>query len=79
MVEDGICPVSQRYSKANNKHMKNFDKNKESSCIQYFDANNLYGWTMSQPLPVSGFKWIENKSNFTSDFMLNYNENSDEG
>ena len=39
--------------------MKDFDKNKESSCIQYFDANNLYEWAMSQPLPVDGFKWIE--------------------
>ena len=36
--------------------MKDFDKNKESAYIQYFDANNLYGWAMSQSLPVSGFK-----------------------
>ena len=56
--------------------MKDFDKNKESSYIQYFDANNLYRWTMSQPLPVSDFKWIKNVSNFTSDFILNYDENS---
>ena len=39
--------------------MKNFDKNKESSYIQFLDANNLYGWAMSQKLPVDGFKWIE--------------------
>ena len=38
--------------------MKNYDKNKESSYIQYLDANNLYGWEMSQKLPVNGSKWI---------------------
>ena len=65
-IQEGICQVSQRHSKANNKYMKGFDKNKESSYIQYFDANNLYGWAMSQPLPVSGFKWVKNISNFTS-------------
>ena len=59
--------------------MKDFDKNKESSYIQYFDANNLYGWAMSQPLPVSDFKWVKNISKFTTDFILNYNVNSDVG
>ena len=39
--------------------MKNYDKNKESSYIQYLEANNLYGWTMSQKLPVDSFKWVE--------------------
>ena len=37
--------------------MKNYDKSKESFYIQYLDANNLYGWTMSQKLTVDGFKW----------------------
>ena len=37
--------------------MKNYDKNKESSYLMYLDANNLHGWTMSQKLPVEGFKW----------------------
>ena len=37
--------------------MKNYDKSKESSSIQYLDANNLYRWAMSQKLPVDGFKW----------------------
>ena len=62
MVEEGIreriCHAIHRHAKANNKYMKNYDKNKESSYIQYLDANNLYGWAMSQKLPVNGFKWI---------------------
>ena len=59
--------------------MKNFDKNKESTYIQYFDANNLYRWAMSQPLPVGGFKWEKNKSKFNTDFILNYDVYSDAG
>ena len=59
--------------------MKDFDQNKESAYIQCFDAYSLYGWTMSQSLPVSGFKWFKNKSKFTSDFILNYDVYSDVG
>ena len=55
-IRGGICHAIHRYAKAKNKYMKYYDKNKESSYIQYLDANNLYGWTMSQELPVDGFK-----------------------
>ena len=75
----GICQVSQRYSKANNRYMKDFDENKESAYIQCFDANNLYGWAMSQPLLVSGFKWVKNKSRFAVVFIFNYDVYSDVG
>ena len=44
-IRGGICHAIHRYAKANNKHMKNHDKNKESSYILYLDANSLYGWT----------------------------------
>ena len=57
--------------------MKDFDENKESTYIQYFHANNLHGQAISQPLPVSGFKWVKNKSKFTTDFILNYDVDSD--
>ena len=56
-IRGGICHAIHRYAKAKNKYMKYYDKNKESSYIQYLDANNLYGWAMSQELPVDGFKW----------------------
>ena len=63
MVEKGIrgeiCQATHRYAKANNKYMRNYDKNNESSYIAYLDANTLYGWVMSQILPVNGLKWVE--------------------
>ena len=59
--------------------MKNYDKNKESSYIQYLGVNNLYGWAMSQKLVVNNFKWIKDTSQFNEDFIKDYNEESDEG
>ena len=71
--------VNQYIGKANNKYMKNYDKSIESSYLMYLDANNLYGWAMSQKLPVNGFKWENDLSRFNEDFIKNYNENSDVG
>ena len=55
-IRGGICHEIHRYAKANNKYIKNHDKNIESSHLTYLDASNLYGWAMSQKLPVNGFK-----------------------
>ena len=58
-IRGGISHISKRYAEANNKYMKDFDKSKPSTFIQYLDANNLYGWAMSQKLPTHGFKWMD--------------------
>ena len=76
-IRGGICHSIHRHAKANNKYMKNYDENEESSYIQYLDANNLYGWAMSQKLPVNGFKWVNNEIN--EEFIKNFDENSDKG
>ena len=78
-IRGGLCHSIYRYVKASKKHMKDYDKNKESSYIQHWDVNNLYGWAMSQKLPVNNFEWIKDTFQFNDDFMKNYNEESDEG
>ena len=59
-IRGGITHISKRYAEANNKYMKNYNPSEESSYIQYLNANNLYGWAMSQNLPTHGFKWMKN-------------------
>ena len=56
-LRGGISMVSKRFAKANNKYLQDYDPEQPSSYIQYLDANNLYGWAMSQPLPTGNFKW----------------------
>ena len=62
MIEKGIrggnSNVFKRFARANNKFMKNFDETQTSKFLVYLDANNLYGWAMSQPLPVGDFAWM---------------------
>ena len=83
MVEEeiraGMCHAIHRHAKANNKYMKNYDEEEESSYIEYLDANNLYGWAMSQKLPVGGFKWIEDVSEIDECFIKNYDEDGNIG
>ena len=55
-IRGGITHISKRYSEANNKYMENYDPDKPSKFITYLDANNLYGWAMSQRLPTHGYK-----------------------
>ena len=85
MVEKGItgrmCHAIYRYAKANNKYMKKYNENTESSYLEYLDANNLYGWAMSQELSVDVFKRIEEDdlSKLNEKFIKSYNKNSDQG
>ena len=58
-IRGGICLASVRYAKANNKYMgKLYDPTKEATYILYIDENNLYGWAMSQALPIDSYAWL---------------------
>ena len=63
-IRGGICHAIHLYAKPNNKYVKDYDENKELSYLQYLDVNNLYGWAMSQNLPVNNFRWVEDISEF---------------
>ena len=86
-IRGGICHSIQRYAKANNKYMKNYNNNEKSSYIVYLDANNLYGWAMSKKLPDNGFKLLdtaepsslERSNKINEEFIKNYNENDTKG
>ena len=77
-MRGGISYIANRYGKANNKYMKEYDEKAPSKYIMYLDANNLYGWAMSQYLPNSGFKWLTEKQ-INNINLAKYNENSGKG
>ena len=78
-IRGGICHAIHRYAKANHKYMKNYNKKEESSFLESLDRNNLYGWAMSQKLPLNGFKWKKNMLKFNKEFVKNYDEHSNKG
>ena len=78
-IRGGIYHAIHRYAKANNKYMKNYDKDMESSYLEYLNANNLYGLAMSQKVSVNGFQWVGELSQFKEDFIKNYDEDSSKG
>ena len=52
--------IAKRYAHANNKYLyEHYNPNLPTSYIIYLDANNLYGWAMSQALPINTFTWID--------------------
>ena len=79
-IRGGICHAVHRYAKANNRYMKDYDESKESSYIQYLDANNVYGAAISEKLPINGFKWVNDISGINEKFVKSYDKkNSDKG
>ena len=77
-VRGGISMVSTRYAKANNPKTPDYDQNKPNSYITYLDANNLYGWAMSQALPTHNFEWVDDCEQLWPK-ILNYSENDPKG
>ena len=78
-IRGGICHAILRYAKANSKCMMDYNKDEEESFLQYNDANNVYGFAISEPLLVDGFERMEDLSKIDEDFIKNYDENSDKG
>ena len=60
-LRGGISYIANRHGEANNKYMSGYNLEKPSKYIMYLDANNLYGWAMSQYLPTGGFRWMTEK------------------
>ena len=78
-IRGGISQAMQGYASANNKYIPNYKSKLISSYLMYVDANNLYGWAMSKKLPIDSFKWCNALKMFTSDFIKNYDKDSDTG
>ena len=64
-MRGGISMVSKRYARANNPLIEGYNSSKPNTHILYLDANNLYGWAMSQPLPTGGFQWVDDCDRLT--------------
>ena len=73
-IRGGICHAVHRYSKADNRYKKNYDKSKKSSYIQYLDANNLYGAAMSEKLLINEFRWVNDISRINEKFVKSYDK-----
>ena len=68
-LRGGTCHPICQYAKPNNKYMKDYDKNKDSSYLQYWDVNNLYCGAMPKMLPVKKFVWVKDISKFYESFI----------
>ena len=64
-IRGGISMITNRYAKANQKYVEGYDPGEKNAYIQYLDANNLYGWAMSQQLPAENFAWLDEDDIYT--------------
>ena len=78
-MRGGVSYIGNRYGKANNKYMKEYDEKVPSKYIMYLDAINLYGWAMSQYLPTSGFRWLITEKEINKIDFAKYKEDSKTG
>ena len=78
-IRGGICQAIHHYETANNKYMKNYNKDVISTFLQYLDANSLYGWPMCKKLPIGEFKWAKKLSIYRLEAIKMYDENNDYG
>ena len=77
-MRGGISYIANRYGNANNKYIQNYNPNEENKYLMYLDANNLYGWAMSQYMPYSGFRFLSEKEINNID-LTKYKNDSDKG
>ena len=77
-MRGGVSYIANRYGKANSKYMKEYDEKAPSKYIMYLEADNLYGWAMSQYLPTGGFRWLTEKEINKID-LAKYKEDSKKG
>lgn len=78
-IRGGISMITGRLGQANHKGLKDFDPDKPKRHIMYLDANNLYGWAMSQPMPIGEYKWLKNVSQFTTEHIMSLGDYDDYG
>ena len=75
-IRGGVSMITKKWASANNHYMKHYDANEPSNFIVYLDANNLYGWAMSQKMPVDSFEWVpeDQLQNINIDKLLESDE-----
>ena len=76
-IRGGICHALHRYAKSNNKYVRDYDKNKESSYLKYWDVNKLH--SLARKLSLDNFRWVEEIYELNKDFLKSYNGDSHEG
>jgi hypothetical protein len=75
-IRGGICQQIYKYARANNPQCPNYNPNVPDSHLLYYDANNLYGFSMSEPLPVSDYQWV---TDLTVDQIMAQDDHADTG